>query len=65
MAQVKLDELIDHLSTEVKKALDDALTAEVPNANVNMDRFFQVFKQSVYRHCSIWERVPDRYVKMD
>jgi hypothetical protein len=62
MAQVQLDEVIDHLSVEVKGALRDAFNEVLPGVNVNVDAFYRSFKKNVYRRCSVWEQVPDTYV---
>lgn len=62
MAQVQMDELIDHLRTEVKKALADAFAETAPDADVDIDNFYHVFKRRVYHHCNVWEQVPDQYV---
>jgi hypothetical protein len=65
MAQVKLDELIDHLSLEVKRAIRDAFNEVAPNVEVDQEAFYRSFKKNVYRHCSVWENVPDQYVQAE
>jgi len=65
MTQVKVDEIIDHVRSEVKKALQDAFDEVVPHADIDLDAFYAVFKKQVYHHCSIWENIPDRFVKVD
>jgi hypothetical protein len=63
MAEVKIEEIVDHLSSEMKRALEEAVNEVIPDARFDRDELFRTFKRNVYRACSIWERVPDRYVK--
>jgi hypothetical protein len=63
MARVKIEEIIDHLSSEMRSALADALSEVAPDADVNAGDLFSAFKRAVYRKCSIWENVPDQYVE--
>ncbi|MGA2269046.1 MAG: hypothetical protein ABSH44_11310 [Bryobacteraceae bacterium] len=63
MARVKIEEIIDHLSSEMRGALADALSEVAPDADVDEDDLFRAFKKAVYRRCSIWENVPDQYVE--
>jgi hypothetical protein len=63
MARVKVDEIIDHLSSEIRSALAEALSEVAPDADVNEEHFFRAFKKAVYRRCNTWENVPDQYVE--
>lgn len=65
MARVKIEEIIDHLDSEMRSALADAVSSVVPN-NVRIDSYqlFREFVRAVGRKCSTWENVPDRYVEM-
>jgi hypothetical protein len=65
MARVQPDEIVDHLSTEFRKALADAVREVIPNAQFDEHTLFRAFKRAVYRKCSTWETVPDRYVKSE
>jgi hypothetical protein len=63
MAQVKIEEIVDHLSSEMRRALEDAVQAQIPGAQFDSYELFREFKRAVYRKCDIWENVPDQYVK--
>lgn len=63
MAKVKIEEVVDHLSSEMRRALEDAVNEVVPNARFDSYELFRAFKRNVYRKCSTWETVPDRYVE--
>jgi len=64
MARVKIEDVVDHLSSEMRRALEDAIREEIPNAEFDSYALFRAFKRAVYRKCSVWENVPDQYVEM-
>lgn len=64
MARVKIEEIIDHLGTDIRKALGDAIQRTAPDAAVDRDQLFREFKRAVGRKCSAWEQVPDHCVEM-
>lgn len=64
MARVKIEDVVDHLSSEMRRALEDAIREEIPNAEFDAYALFRAFKRAVYRKCSVWENVPDQYVEM-
>jgi hypothetical protein len=63
MAEIKVEEVIDHLRSEMKRALEDAVTEVIPTAQYDRDELYREFKRAVYRKCNIWESVPDEYVR--
>ncbi len=63
MARVKIEEIVDHLSTEFRKALDEAVRNEIPDAEFNQGQLFRQFLRAVGRKCNTWESVPDHYVE--
>ena len=65
MARVKIEEIIDHLSSEFRKALEDTVNQVAPNVQVDRYELFREFKRAVRRKCSTWERVPDRFVEKE
>ena len=64
MARVKIEEVVDHLSTEMRRALGDTVREVLPNANVDEHALFRAFVRAVRRKCNTWERVPDHYVEL-
>lgn len=65
MARVKIEEVIDHLSTDMRKALRQAIENTMPDAEFDDRELFRSFRRAVGRKCSTWERVPDQYVESD
>jgi hypothetical protein len=63
MAKVKIEEIVDHLSSEMRRALEEALSTVMPNAAVDGHEFFRAFRRAVGRRCNTWETVPDSYVE--
>jgi hypothetical protein len=63
MAHIKIDDLVDHLDSEFKKALDDTMRHFAPEAQYDRTRLFKFFLTRVYHHCSVWENIPDKLVK--
>ncbi len=66
MARVKIEEIIEHLDSEMRSALEDAVIRVAPDG-MQFDRYelFREFVRAVGRKCSTWERVPDRYIQQD
>lgn len=63
MAKVKIEDVVDHLGTEFRRALEAALQEVAPQAQIDSQELFRAFKRHVYRKCSTWETVPDRFVE--
>ena len=63
MAKIQIENIVDHLDSEFRKALEATLKEHFPNENFDTREVFRTFKRQVYRKCSVWEDVPDRYVK--
>jgi len=63
MARVKIEEIVDHLSSEMRRALEEAVNECARDADVDAYDLFRAFKRAVRRKCSTWERVPDQYVE--
>ena len=63
MAKVKIEEVVDHLSSEFRRALEDTLKEHFPNSDFDSREVYRTFKRAVYRKCSVWETVPDHFVE--
>lgn len=64
MAQVEIEEVVDHLSTEFRKALEDICREHFPSSDFDSQELFRDFLRAVRRRCSTWEEVPNEHVKM-
>ncbi|HEY2545125.1 MAG TPA: hypothetical protein VGI46_03575 [Candidatus Acidoferrum sp.] len=65
MTRVKIEQVIDHLSSGMRKALADAVAQVIPGKDFDDRELFRAFRRAVGRKCSAWERVPSHYVKVD
>ncbi len=63
MARVRIEEVINHLSSEMRGALKQAVQRTMPDVEFDSNRLFREFKRAVGRKCSTWEQVPDRLVQ--
>lgn len=63
MAQVQIEEIIDHLSGEIRRALEAAVEDVDSDIEIDSHDLFRAFKRAVGRKCSTWETVPDSYVR--
>jgi len=65
MARVKIEEIVDYLDSDFRKALAAAVKEVAPEATFDERTLFRAFLRAVGRKCSTWERVPDHYVDAD
>lgn len=65
MAQIKIEDIVDHLGTEFRKALEATLKQHFPDKTFDSRTVFRTFKRMVYRKCSVWEEVPDNLVEKE
>lgn len=63
MARVKIEDIVDHLSSEIRKALEQAVTNVLPDAEFDAYELFREFRRAVGRKCNTWENVPDHFVE--
>lgn len=63
MARVKIEGIVEHLSSDMRRALAEAVNECIRDAHVDASELFRAFKRAVRRKCSTWERVPDQYVE--
>lgn len=65
MARVKIEEIIEQLDSDLRKALRDAVRQVIPNVDFDDRRLFREFVRAVRRKCSTWETVNDGFVEKD
>jgi hypothetical protein len=65
MARVKIEDVVDDLKTEMRRALEAAVEEVLPKAEFDRYALFRAFKRAVRRKCNTWERVPDNHVKTE
>lgn len=64
MARVKIEEIVDDLSPQMRKALEAAVRQVLPDAEFNSHQLFREFKRAVGRKCNTWEQVKDSHVEI-
>ena len=60
MAGVKMEGIIDYLSSEIRSALEDAVRKTHLTIQGDSYNLYRAFLRAVDRKCGTWERVPDR-----
>jgi hypothetical protein len=62
MTRVKMEDIVDHLSSEIRRALADAVNRTDSTVHIDEHQLFREFKRAIGRKCNTWEQVPDRFV---
>ncbi len=65
MASVRIQDILDHLSTDIKKALKVAIENSIDDADFDEDEMFREFNKAVGQKCNTWESVPEHLVDAD
>ena len=63
MTKIKMEPIVDQLSTQVRRALADAVTKTMPDASFDEYQLFREFKHAIGRRCATWETIPNDYVR--
>jgi hypothetical protein len=63
MAKVKVEGVVQHLSTQIRGALEEAVLSAFPFQTVNRDDIYREFRVALARRCRPWEEVPDSFVE--
>jgi hypothetical protein len=63
MAKVRIEEIIEDLDSEMKRALEDAVKEILPEAEFDRNTLYRAFLRAVRRKCSNWETVKDQNVE--
>ncbi|MEE8253606.1 MAG: hypothetical protein V3R17_06700 [Hyphomicrobium sp.] len=63
MASVNIEQIIDHLDSDIRHALEDTVRSVIPDAQFDQYELFREFRRAVGRRCMTWENVPDGYVR--
>ncbi len=65
MAKIKIEDVIDHLDTDIRNALELTIKKHYPDVDVDKRAVFRTFRRMVGRKCMIWENVPDNLVEKE
>jgi len=64
MARIKPEEIVDDLSSELRRALSDAVSEVLPGVSFEEHELFRAFKRAVRRKCGTWKRVRDSHIEV-
>ena len=65
MAKVNIEEFVDHLDLEIRKALDATLREHFPDQDFNSRTVFKTFKAQVTKKCNSWESIPNKFIRSE
>jgi hypothetical protein len=65
MARIEIEEMLEDLSSDLRKALGAAVHEVLPDSEANSHQLFRAFKRAVRRKCNTWETVPDQHVQKE
>ena len=63
MTKIKIEEVVHYLSSETRKAMEDAVYSPVSDAVFDGHILFQKFKSAIASECDTWVEIPDTYVE--
>ena len=63
MTEVRIENVVEHLRSEFKKALNDTMRELCPDASFDESEAFRHFLKRVGHRCRTWEEVPDSCIK--
>lgn len=64
MAKLKIESVFEHLDYDLRRAMEDTIR-EYCEQNIDARDFLKSFTRNVGRKCNTWERIPDRYIRVD
>lgn len=63
MPKINIEEVIDFMDTQMRKAIEDAVYSSVPDAAFDGHSLFHAFKRAVGSECGTWVEIPDALLK--
>ncbi len=63
MAKIKVDEFVDQLESEFKKALTSTIYKEIGDIDFNIKDVYNTFRKELIEKCNTWETLPNKYIK--
>ena len=65
MARVKVIEIVDHLSPQMRGSLDEAVERVLPGVEVDRAKLYREFRRALGTRVKLWESVPNAAVDAD
>lgn len=63
MAKVKIEELVDHLDREFRKAFEATLREHFGDYDYNARGVFKTFQKEINKKCKVWEDLPNKFIR--
>ncbi|MGC2062007.1 MAG: hypothetical protein WA610_03450 [Thermodesulfovibrionales bacterium] len=63
MTRINIEEVVDHLDIQMRKAMEDAVYSTVPDAAFDGHSLFREFKRAVGSECGTWVEIPDTLIE--
>lgn len=63
MAKVRIEEVIDHLEEDFRKALRATMQEHFPDEHFNTRAVYKTFKNQISDRCNEWENIPNKYIR--
>ena len=65
MARIKSQDIFDHLNSQVRAALDEAVARTLPGSEVDKRQLYLEFRRALALKLKQWENVPNAAVDAD
>ncbi len=65
MARIKSADVFDHLTPQIRAALDDAVERALPGVEVDRRKLYLEFRRALGARLKPWENVPNAAVDAD
>jgi len=65
MAKLNIEEIINHLDLEFRKALDSTLREHFTDQEFNSRAVFKTFSKEVTKKCNSWESIPNKFIRSE
>ena len=63
MAKLNVEQLINHLDLEVRKALEATLREYFPYEEYNSRAISKTFQKELGKRCKVWENIPNKFIR--
>ena len=63
MAKIDMEGAVDHLRSEMRRALADSVRDTIPDVEFDEYELYRSFRRAVRRKCNSWEKIPDKCLR--
>lgn len=65
MARIHVERVLDSLDSDIRRAMDTAISMEAPDANIDASILARAFRRALVRRLNTWQRVPSGAIDAD